>query len=330
VAMPTHEHVDLQALSDLRTPWCLHVVATLRIAEHLAAGVAGVEELAAAAGCDADVLHSVMGHLAAKGVFEETVPGRFALNEAARGLLDPAQRIGLDLEGIGGRMAHAWATLPTLVKTGRPGYPDVFGLPFWEDLAAHPEVWASFDALIGSVGHGTPSPDVPLAGGWDGVRTVVDVGGGTGAMLAEVLRARPDVRGVLVDLPATVARSAEVFDAAGVTERVTARGQSFFDALPPGADLYLLRGVLNDWPDREAAAILRRVAEAARPSGRVVVLKGLRADDAPRDVTIEMVLVGGKQRTADEFAELGRQAGLELVAAGQHLAGYSFVEFRPA
>jgi hypothetical protein len=259
---------DLRALCDLCTPWCLHVVATLRIAEHVAAGVAGIDELAAAAGCDADVLHSVLEHLVRKGVFEETAPGRFALNEAARGLLDPAQRIGLDLEGIGGRMAHAWGTMLNFVRTGRPGYKEVFGLPFWEDLAAHPDVAASFDALIGPLGHGTPNPDFPLAGGRDGVRTVVDVGGDTGAMLAEVLRARPEVRGVLVDLRATVARSGEIFEAAGVAERVTTVGQRLFDALPSGADVYLLRDVLNDWPDREAAAILRGVAEAARPSGR--------------------------------------------------------------
>jgi hypothetical protein len=267
---PTHQPpaADLAALSDLCTPWCLHVVATLRIAEHVAAGLTGIDDLAAAAGCDADALHGVMGHLVAKGVFEEAAPSRFALNEAAGGLLDPALRVGLDLDGIGGRMAHAWATMLTWVRTGRPGYADVFGLPFWEDLAAHPEVAASFDALIGPLGHGTPDPDFPLAQGWDSVRTVVDVGGGTGAMLAEILRARPGVRGVLVDLPATVARSAEIFEAAGVHDRATTVGQSFFDALPPGGDLYLLRGVLNDWPDREATAILRRAAEAARPAGR--------------------------------------------------------------
>ncbi len=90
-------------------------------------------------------------------------------------------------------------------------------------------------------------------------RTVVDVGGGTGALLAEILRARPSVRGTLVDLPATVARSAETFQTAGVSERVTTVAQSFFDPLPAGADLYLIKNVLGDWPDREATALLRRL-----------------------------------------------------------------------
>jgi 2,7-dihydroxy-5-methyl-1-naphthoate 7-O-methyltransferase len=318
---------DLAALSDLCTPWCIHVVATLRIADHLAAGVSEVGGLAAAAGCDADALHHVLAHLVGKGVFEETAPGRFALNDAARGLLDPSSF--LDLEGIGGRMAYAWGSLLTYVRTGAPGYSDVFGLPFWEDLAAHPEVAASFDALMGPAGHGTPDADIPIAGGWEPVRTVVDVGGGTGAMLAQILRARPQVQGTLVDLPGTVARSAETFQTAGVADRVTTVGQSFFDPLPAGADLYLLKKVLNDWPDRETTAILRRCAEAARPGGRVVVLGGVSAEDAPMRLTIEMVLVGGTTNTLAQFRELARAAGLEVSAVERQPSGDLVVECRP-
>src|SRR5439155_15921591 len=107
------------------------------------------------------------------------------------GLLDPAQRLGLDLEGIGGRFAYAWGSLLNYVRTGAPAYHKVFGLPFWEDLDAHPAIAASFDALIGPEGHGVPDPEFQLAGGWESVRTVVDVGGGTGAMLAEIVRAGP-------------------------------------------------------------------------------------------------------------------------------------------
>jgi SAM-dependent methyltransferase len=321
--------VDLWSLSDLCTPWCLHVVATLHIADHIAAGNAEIERIAAAAGCDPDALHRVLGHLAGKGVFQETAPGRFALNDAARGLLDPSMRLGLDLQGIGGRMAYAWGTLLAYVRTGAAAYHEHFGLPFWEDLDAHPDIAASFDALIGPPGHGTPDPEFQITGGWEPVRTVVDVGGGTGAMLAEILRARPEIRGTLVDLPRTIARSSEIFHAAGVANRVTAVGQSFFDPLPAGADLYLLRGVLNDWPDREATAILSRCAEAARPSGRVVVLKGVGPDDAPKRLSIEMVLLGGKHRTVGEFRELARQAGLEVLAAGRQ-PSYFVVECRPA
>jgi hypothetical protein len=326
--MPDQEAADLWTLSDLCTPWLIHVVATLRIADHIDAGIDQIGPLAAAAGCDSYALHRALTYLADKGVFEETSPGRFALNQVSRGLLDPQQRIGLDLEGIGGRMAHAWSTLLTYVRTGAPAYQEVFGLPFWEDLDAHPEIGASFDALIGPVGHGAPNPEFQISGGWESVRSVVDVGGGTGAMLAELLRKRPEIRGTLVDLPRTVALSDETFQTAGVAERVTTVGQSFFDPLPTGADIYMLRGILNDWPDAEARAILSRCAEAARPNGRVMVLGGVSTDDARRSLVIEMVLCGGKHRTVTEFRELAREAGLEVLAAERQPSGYFVVECR--
>lgn len=330
----TDHTVDLWALTDLCTPWCVHVAATLRIAEHIASGTDTIEALALTTGCDRDILHAVIGHLVGKGVFEGPTPGKFALNAKARQLLDPSAHIRLDLDGIGGRMAHAWGTLLKLTQTGAPAYEDVFGLPFFEDLAAHPEVAVSFDALIGPAGHGTPDPEFQITGGWENVRTVADIGGGTGAMLAELLRFRPHLQGILVDQPGTVARAAEIFQAAGVSARVEVVGQSFFDPLRVGADLYLLRGILNDWPDREALAILKRCADAAdrsagRSTGRVVVLKGVGPDGAPRDLTIEMVLLGGKHRTLSEFKELAGKAGLEVTAAGQQ-SSYFVVECRPA
>jgi len=271
----------------------------------------------------------VLRHLVQKGLFVEPSPGRFALNEAARGLLESPVQLGLDLDGFGGRMAGAWSSLLSAVRTGAPAYHEVFGRPFWADLEAHPDIASRFDALMGPAGHGTPDPDVLIDHDWDSVRHVVDVGGGTGAMLAEILRARPGIRGTLVDLPRTVARSGETFTAAGVAERVTVAGQSFFDPLPAGADLYLFRGVLNDWPDREATAILRRSADAARPAGRVVILKSVAPDEAPRSLAIEMVLAGGKRRTVDQFRALARDAGLVVTAAGQQ-SGYFVVECRPA
>ena len=329
--MPEQDSVDLDTLSDLCTPWCVHVVATLRIADHLAAGTTEIDDLAAAAGCDADSLARVLRHLVGKGVFREPAPGRFALNQAAQGLRHEAQGQWLDLEGIGGRMAHAWGTLLTAVRTGRPAYHEVFGRSFWDDLDAHPDLAAGFDALMGPAGHGTPDPEVLVTGGWGSVRTVVDVGGGTGALLAAILRARPALRGTLVDLPRTVARSGEVFQAAGVAERVTAIGQSFFDPLPAGADLYLLKNVLADWPDREAQAILRRCAEAARPGGRVVVLGGVSPDDArgPAPELLMLVLLGGKDRPLAQFRALARAAGLEVQAAGRLPSGRFAVECRP-
>src|SRR6266536_1421899 len=129
--MTKPEITDLEALSDLCTPWCIHVVTTLKIAEQITAGNDHINGLAAAANCDSYALHRVLQHLVGKGLFQEPEPARFSLNEAAKALLDPGVRLGFDLEGIGGRMAHAWSTLLKYVRTGAPAYHEIFGRPFW-------------------------------------------------------------------------------------------------------------------------------------------------------------------------------------------------------
>ena len=339
---PADDTVALGRMLDLATPWCLHVAATLRIPEHISAGRTGIAELAAAADCDRDALHAVLGHLVSKGVFAEESPGRFACNRAAERLSEASF---LDLDGIGGRMAHTWGTLLDYVRTGQPAYRQVFGRPFWEDLAAHPQIAAEFDALMGPAGHGIPDFDIELCDGWDHVRTVVDVGGGTGAMLASLLRRHPRTKGILVDLPGTVARAGEVIESFGVSSRMTVKGQSFFDPLPAGADLYLLKSVLNDWADEPTLAILRRCAEAAQPQaaqpqaaqpqaaqpkeGTIAILGGVSADETPRSLGIDMLVAGGKTSTLTQFTQLARQAGLEIVAARTQSSGRFVVECRP-
>jgi hypothetical protein len=301
-------------LMDLMTPWCVHTVATLGIARHLDAGIDSVGALAQAADCDERALHNVLGHLATKGVFAEMSPGRFALTDAGRSLLGMPF---LDLNGIGGRFAGAWETIPAYVRTGRPAYADKFGRPFWDDLAAHEALATEFDDLIGPGGHATPDPDFGLP--MDEIQTVVDVGGGTGTLLREVLRAYPHVRATLVDLPGTVARAQGAFATVG---------QSFFDPLPGGADLYVLRSVLNDWPDAETDALLRNAAAAMGASSRLIVSGGVAADDAPRRLMIEMVLLGGTTDSLAAFRERAVRAGLDVVRAGEQADGRYYVELK--
>ncbi|MBI2689146.1 MAG: hydroxyneurosporene methyltransferase [Acidobacteria bacterium] len=313
-------------LSDLSTPWAVHVAVTLRIAEHIDAGKAQINDLAAAAGANPEFLHRCLRHLVERGVFIEPESGRFALNDEARQLMDTGVRLGMDLDGFGGRMAGAWSTMLSAVRTGKPAYREAFGRSFWDDLDANPAIAEEFDALMGPAGHGTPDPAVlPNETDWECVHTVVDVGGGTGSLLAEILRARPHVRGILVDLPKTVARSGAVFQAAGVSDRVTVSGQSFFDLLPAGADLYLLKNVLADWPEEQALALLKRCAEAAGADGRVVV----NISERPSPALLMMVLAGGREYGLEEFRELAEKAGLTVAASYRQASGRFFAECRP-
>ena len=257
----------------------------------------------------------MLGHLVSKGVFSEPAPGVFELNAAARELLGAPF---LALDGIGGRFAHAWSTIPEYVRTGGPGYEERFGRPFWDDLAAHPALAAEFDDLIGPGGHAAPDPRIELRDGWDEIRTVVDVGGGTGAMLRALLAARPG--------PDAARSSTSPARSSARDGPFATRGQSFFDPLPAGADLYLLRSVLNDWPDAETEAILGNVAAAMHERSRLVVIGGVAADDAPRRLMIEMVLLGGTTDSLATFTERAARAGLGVDAARPQPAGHFVVE----
>jgi hypothetical protein len=312
--MGDEDVVDVGALADLATPWFVRVAVTLRLANHIDGGTTDVEGLAAAAGATVEGVWAVLVHLSGKGVFTSPAPGLYEMNDAARRLLAQGGNHFLDLDGIGGRFSGAWAGLLELVRSGQPGYEQVFGLPFWDDLAAHPDLGRSFDEAMAH-GHSEPERVPKIAGGWEEVASVVDVGGGIGHVLANLLEAQSHLHGTLVDLPPTAERAGVMLEARGLAGRFTIVGQSFFDPLPFGADVYLLSGVLNDWPDAEAAQILGGCAGAAPEGGRVIVAGGVRADDAPPRIQMDKLVTGGRDRTLKEFRSMANDVGLEVVAA---------------
>jgi hypothetical protein len=321
---------DLSALSDVVLAWAVRVAATLRVADHIAAGHTRLHDLAHRAGADPDALGRLLRYLARRGIFWEPSLGRFALTEAALVLKDDhpsGAREFLDLDGIGSRLIGAWAGLLETVRTGRPGYAVVFGRPFWEDIAADPQLSASFDALLGA-GHAEQHAAVAVAYPWDRTPRVVDVGGGTGALLIEILRTHRGVRGTLVDLPGPAAGAREAFATAGLADRTEVVAQSFFDPLPRGGDAYVVSSVIDDWPDREATAILRRCAEAAAPARRVIVVgEGIDDDRISTEADLLMlVLVGGRGRTLAELRALAEAAGLSVEAVHDTTAGRRIVE----
>jgi SAM-dependent methyltransferase len=220
-------------------------------------------------GADPEALARVLRHLVQHGVFTEPRPGQFAANQTAA-LLRTGQpgAVWLDLDGFGGRMDLAFTGLVHTVHTGEPAWEQVFGQPFWAYLDANPPISASFDATMA-----VDAANAAVADGydWTTVRHVADIGGGTGTLIAEVLRRNPRLRGTLADLPETAARARQYLSGLGLDGRCEVVGQSFFDPLPAGADAYLLSRVIHDWDDAAASAILRRCAEAAgstRPGAR--------------------------------------------------------------
>lgn len=319
---------DFAALIDVITPFAVRVAATLRLADHIHQGCGQVDELAARAGAHPGALARLLRYLACRGVFRETAPGTFALTPTARLLrTGPAARLQawLDLDGAG-RMDLAFAGLLDAVRTGQPSYAGVAGRPFWEDLAASPARAAAFDAAM-EAHVAWFAADIVRCFDWHGVRHVVDVGGGAGRLLTELLRAHPGLRGTLVDVPATTEAAARAIAAHGLSGRCQVVPGSFFDPLPGGGDVYLLRNVLHDWDDDRAAAILRRCAEAARPGGRVLIAETAeesRSQSTALDLRM-LVLLGGRERTRAELAGLAAAAGMDVRSAQPTPAGLSLV-----
>ena len=310
----------LHGLSDLITPMAIRVAATLRLADRIAAGTTMLTELAAEVEADPDALGRLLRYLAARGVFAEIEPGRFALTGSAEPLRDdhPDQiRALLDLTGAIGRADLAFSALLEVVRTGKPGHPMVHGRSFWADLANDPGLTASFDALMAR-NAAWWAPWLP-AQDWSGTQHLVDVGVGTGTLLIALLQAHPHLRGTLVELPATAAAAKRALAEAALCGRCDVVAGSFFDPLPPGADAYLLTGIVHDWNDTDATAILRRCAQAAGPDGRVLLGELVATGNEDRQVFTHMdlrmmVYLGGRERTLEDFTALAGAAGLTITS----------------
>ncbi len=324
----------LAPITDLVTPMAVRVAATLRLADLMAGGAERIEDLAERSGTDVEALGRMLRHLTCRGVFGEPAPGRFTINDIAdllRSDHPSGMRTMFDLDEFGGRMDLVFTHLIHTVRTGQPAWEAVFGAPFWDYLAADPALAASFDATMA----GSTRTTAATAYDWSGVRHVVDVGGGTGALLAEVLRANAGVRGTLVELPDTVARGRRFLAERGLDGRCEFAAQSFLDPLPAGGDVYLLSAVLHGWDDEPAVAILRRCAEAAGDAGHVVIVEshGTAGDDpgmfAEMDLRM-LVLSGGRERSVDDYLALAAAAGLTTTEVRTTSSGLVVIDCRSA
>jgi 2,7-dihydroxy-5-methyl-1-naphthoate 7-O-methyltransferase len=326
----------LGPLMDLVTPMALRVAATLRLADFMPDEGTGegavLGDLAERSGAEPEALARVLRHLVQHGVFTEQPPGQFAANQTAA-LLRTGQpgAVWLDLDGFGGRMDLAFTGLMHTVRTGEPAWEQVFGQPFWAYLDANPPISASFDATMA-----VDAGNAAVADGydWTTVRHVADIGGGTGTLIAEVLRRNPRLRGTLADLPETAVRARQYLAGLGLDGRCEVVGQSFFDSLPAGADVYLLSRVIHDWDDAAACAILRRCAEAAGRTGRVLVIESHGAPGSDLAAFAEMnlrmlVLAGGRERTIDDYSALAADGGLQVHAVHDVTERYVIIECVP-
>jgi hypothetical protein len=253
---------------------------------------------------DPDTLYRLLRALASDGVFRETERGVFEHTDRSRLLLAPGWSEFAHL--FGGVFFEATTDLDA--STTAPPFPRRFGTGFWQWLAEHPHERAAFDAAMAAGRETTAERIAALE--WREGDVVVDVGGGNGGLLAELTRRRPELRGIVFDLPETV-RDETTFG-----DRVEFVAGSFFDSVPEG-DAFVLSGVLHDWGDGDAARILRAIRKAARPHARLlvndsVIRPGNDPDGAKWLDLLMLALAGGRERTAEEWHALLQAAGFRV------------------
>jgi threonine dehydrogenase-like Zn-dependent dehydrogenase len=297
---------------------CLGAAAELGVADLLKDGERPIAELARATGAHERSLYRVLRTLAGSGVFAESQPGHFALTPLAEPLRSDSPNT---LRNFAVFAAHpvsnaAYANAMHSVRTGETGFAHAHGAGIFDYFTSDPDFFSVFNDAMTSNSH-REARAIARAYDFSRFGTLADVGGGLGFLLSEVLKTTPEIRGVLFDLPDVVARAQATFDAAGVADRVSIEGGSFFESVPARADAYMMKYIIHDWDDTRARTILENCLESMNPGGKVLVVDYVlpEGDDSHigKLVDIEMLLIpGGAERTRSDFEALFASAGLRV------------------
>jgi hypothetical protein len=310
----------------------LHVAASLNIADLLSADPKTSTELAAAVGAHPASLYRLMRALAAVGLFHEDERGRFSL--AARGHAfrsDVPGSCAPTAQFYAGRSAWAaWGNLLHAVRTGATAFDHVHGKGVWAYRAEHAEDSHAFDRAM-AASAARFSEALLAACDFGRFATVVDVGGGDGTLLANILAANPHIRGTLFDQPQAVARAGAVLDALAVRARCALRSGDFFVAIPGGADAYVLKNILHDWDDAASVRILTASRAAMEPHSRLLIFEHVIgppntcARGKLSDLNM-LVMTGGQERSLAEFTSLLKQSRFRLLSVTPTSTPLSVIE----
>jgi hypothetical protein len=295
----------------------ISVAARFKIADQLVSGPKTAAELASATGLHAGHLYRVMRALAGLGIFTGEESGRFSL--APMGEL-----LRTDVPGSVRPIAtyvcdpwswKPWGDLAGAVKTGQPVFDRMFGEGVFDYLAKHPDEAATFNE--GMTGFSQRAAAAVLkAYDFSKAGTIVDVGGGHGALLLAILQANPGTKGIVFDAPQVAAGATDAIKAAGMSDRCRGEGGNFFEKVP-GGDLIVMKNIIHDWNDAKATQILRACRAASPTPGKLLLVElVVPAGFAPHMAHIldleMMVLCDGKERTEAEYRDLLAGAGFKL------------------
>ncbi|WP_224247192.1 acetylserotonin O-methyltransferase [Hyalangium gracile] len=314
----------------------LYIAAELGLADLLAPGPRHVDDLARTTGTHADSLFRVLRALEAMGIVAQEGEGIFRITPLAHGLRSNVPGSMRAWARYFGSPWH-WESLGEVlgsVKNGKSIPENEHGAGIFDFFSKNPEHGKLFDEAMTSISNGS-NPLLLAAYDFAGIRSVVDVGGGQGRLLAEILRAHPALQGTLFEQPEVLERAREPgilaeFERAGRCQLV---GGSFFDAVPAGQDLYLFKEILHNWRDDDVKRILEVTRKAAGGPGKKLLLMEMIVDPAPERALagklvdlLMLSMLGGRERTPKEFGELFAATGFQLTRVIPTMPPYTLVE----
>lgn len=314
----------------------LYVAAALGIADHLTGGPRSAEDLAKATATHAPSLRRVLRLLASAGVLAEQENGAFALTPVSEWLRSdmPGSFRPAALLFTGPLEWASWGDLMHTVQTGEMALQHVFGVNSFEYMEQHPDESAVFDQAMAAF---TSLTAMAVAAVYDfkPFRTVVDVGGGNGALLIGILRANPHLHGIVFDQPRAADGAKRQIEAAALSDRCQAVGGDFFAAVSAGGDAYLIKHVLHDWDDAQATRILRNCHRAMGPTAKLLIVEGVYPEHIDQSIASRgaalndvnmLVVTGGRQRSEAEFRDLLAASGFRLARIVPTMSGASVIE----
>ena len=305
-------------ISGMMRTQTIAAIAELGVADVVASGVTGTDAIAREVGADADALRRMLRLLEADGLVTQDQPGEWRLTETGELLRDGVEGSLRQLAMFFAAEAYqAWAGATTSLRTGEPAFAAHFGSPLFDWLQAHPVRGRSFDRAMSGTTNLRLAP--LLSRDWSAAGTVVDVGGGNGMLIEALLEHVPGLRGISFDLPQVSERAAGRLEKnLALAGRVSAEGGSFFEAVPAGADAYILAQVLHDWDDDDCVRILEACRRAGGPGARLLVLEQILPDGPQPNIAKltdlnMLMLLGGRERTRDEFETLLTASGWSVI-----------------
>lgn len=308
----------LQLISGFWISRAIYIAAKLGIADHLHDQPQSAEELAGATGTHAPSLYRVLRALASVGVFAQDSDNRFRLTPLSETLRTdaPGSLRAFAIVELGEEHYPAWGELLHSVRTGEIAFDHVFGMPIAEYYARHPENAKIFaDAVTGM--NLAMNNAVVSSYDFSSIGKIVDVRGGHGNLIVSILKANPEMKGVLLDKPPRIEGARARIEAEGIGDRCEVVGGDFFESVPPGGDAYILNGIIHNVDDARAVAVLRNCYRAMMEKGKLllveaVVPRGSEPHFSKFHDLILLVMTGGRERTEDEYRALLEASGFRL------------------